>query len=123
MKTLRPPLKFSNHKAYAWPHRYNIAPSQPVLALVGDPEPRLDVMEWGYVPSWAKPEKNMKPAQRIALLKKNIAESASKTAAIIRINAAKLRQSVWPDRRVAEKARKERKDKESRAKAQPAVVD
>lgn len=37
-------------------HRYNIAPSQPVLAVVADPRPRLEVMEWGYIPSWAKPE-------------------------------------------------------------------
>jgi putative SOS response-associated peptidase YedK len=41
------------------PRRYNIAPSQPVLALVADPHPRIDVMEWGYVPTWAKPEANM----------------------------------------------------------------
>jgi putative SOS response-associated peptidase YedK len=43
------------------PHRYNVAPSQPVLTIIGDPEPRVEVMEWGFVPSWAKPEKNIKP--------------------------------------------------------------
>jgi putative SOS response-associated peptidase YedK len=43
------------------PRRYNIAPSQPVLALIGDPEPRLEVMEWGFIPSWAKPGQEMKP--------------------------------------------------------------
>jgi hypothetical protein len=70
----------------------------------------------------AQTQKAMKPAQRLAILKRNIAESASKTAAIIRTNAAKLRQSVWPDPRAAEKARKDKlrlKD----AKVQPIEVD
>jgi len=48
-------------KALLHPRRYNIAPSQPVLALIGDPEPRLEVMEWGFIPSWAKPGQEMKP--------------------------------------------------------------
>ncbi len=43
------------------PHRFNIAPSQPVLAVVADPRPRLEVMEWGYIPSWAKPETKPRP--------------------------------------------------------------
>jgi putative SOS response-associated peptidase YedK len=43
------------------PHRYNIAPSQPVVALVADPEPRIEVMEWGFIPSWAKPGQEVRP--------------------------------------------------------------
>jgi putative SOS response-associated peptidase YedK len=42
------------------PRRYNIAPSQPVVALVADPRPRIEVMEWGYIPTWAKPGANMR---------------------------------------------------------------
>src|SRR5438132_3711401 len=42
------------------PRRYNIAPSQPVVALVADPEPRLEVMEWGFIPSWAKPGQDLR---------------------------------------------------------------
>ncbi len=44
----------------AHPRQYNIAPSQPVLGVVADPTPRLMVMEWGFVPSWAKPENDTK---------------------------------------------------------------
>jgi putative SOS response-associated peptidase YedK len=43
------------------PRRYNVAPSQPVLGIVADPHPRIEVMEWGYVPVWAKPGSAMKP--------------------------------------------------------------
>jgi putative SOS response-associated peptidase YedK len=43
------------------PRRYNIAPSQPVLGLVADPHPRIEIFEWGYIPVWAKPEREMKP--------------------------------------------------------------
>lgn len=42
------------------PRLYNIAPSLPVLGLVADPELRPDVMEWGFVPSWAKEEAKMR---------------------------------------------------------------
>lgn len=45
----------------AHPRRYNIAPSQPVMGLVADPSPRIEVMEWGFLPGWATPEKKMKP--------------------------------------------------------------
>ena len=38
------------------PRLYNIAPSQPVLGMVATPECRLDIMEWGFVPGWAKEE-------------------------------------------------------------------
>ena len=34
--------------------RYNIAPSQPVVAWVRDPGPRMEVFSWGLVPSWAR---------------------------------------------------------------------
>ncbi|MCB0714326.1 MAG: SOS response-associated peptidase [Ignavibacteriae bacterium] len=43
------------------PRLYNIAPSQPVVGLVADPEPRIEVMEWGFVPSWAKDDGKFKP--------------------------------------------------------------
>jgi putative SOS response-associated peptidase YedK len=44
----------------AHPRRYNIAPSQPVLGIVADPHPRIEIMEWGYVPSWARPGVELK---------------------------------------------------------------
>ena len=34
--------------------RYNIAPTQPVLAVVNDGHRRGELMRWGLVPSWAK---------------------------------------------------------------------
>ena len=34
--------------------RYNIAPTQSVLAVVNDGERRGEMMRWGLVPSWAK---------------------------------------------------------------------
>lgn len=36
------------------PPRYNIAPSQLVAAVLNDPEPRINFLKWGLVPSWAK---------------------------------------------------------------------
>lgn len=39
-----PPLKPS----------YNIAPSRPVPVLLRHPEPKLDFLRWGLIPSWAK---------------------------------------------------------------------
>lgn len=34
--------------------RYNIAPSQSVLTLINDGEPRAGLLRWGLIPSWAK---------------------------------------------------------------------
>ena len=34
--------------------RYNIAPTQPVLALANDKPDRFDFFLWGLIPSWAK---------------------------------------------------------------------
>src|SRR6476660_7614585 len=34
--------------------RYNIAPSQPILAVANDKPDRCDHFFWGLVPSWAK---------------------------------------------------------------------
>jgi putative SOS response-associated peptidase YedK len=34
--------------------RYNIAPSQQVAAVLNEPDPRIDHLKWGLVPSWAK---------------------------------------------------------------------
>ncbi len=38
------------------PRLFNIAPSQPVLGLVSGPSIEADIMEWGFLPSWAKPD-------------------------------------------------------------------
>ena len=44
----------------AHPRLYNVAPSQPVLGLVGGPTIGYEVMEWGFIPSWAKEEGNFR---------------------------------------------------------------
>jgi putative SOS response-associated peptidase YedK len=36
------------------PSRYNIAPSQPILAVPNDGKNKLELYQWGLVPSWAK---------------------------------------------------------------------
>src|SRR2546423_92737 len=40
------------------PPRYNIAPSQPILAATNDVKPgsgaKFDFLHWGFIPSWAK---------------------------------------------------------------------
>ena len=36
--------------------RYNVAPSQDVVAVMNDGEKHLDWLRWGLVPSWAKDE-------------------------------------------------------------------
>ena len=33
--------------------RYNIAPTQPVAAVMAGPQPRVEYVQWGLVPSWA----------------------------------------------------------------------
>lgn len=43
------------------PRLYNVAPSQPVLGLVGGPRIGAEIMEWGFLPSWAKEEGKFKP--------------------------------------------------------------
>lgn len=43
------------------PRRYNIAPSQPILGVVADPHRRIEILEWGYIPSWARPGQELKP--------------------------------------------------------------
>jgi putative SOS response-associated peptidase YedK len=42
--------------------RYNIAPTQRVLAIVNDGGPRYVALHWGFVPSWASAERG---AQRM----------------------------------------------------------
>ena len=37
--------------------RYNIAPSQPILAVANDRADRYDHFLWGLIPSWAKDPK------------------------------------------------------------------
>ncbi|HVZ41208.1 MAG TPA: SOS response-associated peptidase [Candidatus Kapabacteria bacterium] len=36
----------------AHPRRYNIAPGQPVTILVADPGLRVEIAEWGFIPTW-----------------------------------------------------------------------
>ncbi|RME56459.1 MAG: SOS response-associated peptidase, partial [Deltaproteobacteria bacterium] len=45
--------------AASWEPRYNIAPSQPVLAIVQeeDGQRRLRTFRWGLIPAWAKDER------------------------------------------------------------------
>jgi putative SOS response-associated peptidase YedK len=39
------------------PHRYNIAPSQPVAVVPNDGSNRVDLFNWGLIPFWAKDPK------------------------------------------------------------------
>ena len=39
------------------PPRYNIAPTQPVVALLDDGERRVEQFQWGLIPHWAKAPK------------------------------------------------------------------
>ena len=71
-----PPNAVSEEAAALLEPRYNIAPTQPVVAArtrgrasvrdsrarsgppgSGSPEPRIDVLRWGLIPSWAKDPK------------------------------------------------------------------
>ena len=54
-------LELSVAKELSHPRRYNVAPSQPVIGIVADPHPRVEIMEWGFIPSWARPERDPKP--------------------------------------------------------------
>ena len=44
---------FGVHMHAMLPARYNIAPSQPVLAIRGQPQRELVALRWGLVPFWA----------------------------------------------------------------------
>jgi putative SOS response-associated peptidase YedK len=47
--------RFSFHAAnLSFTPRYNIAPSQQVLAVIGAEERRVGLLHWGLIPSWAK---------------------------------------------------------------------
>lgn len=47
--------RFSFHAANpSFKPRYNIAPSQQVLAVISDEERRGGLLRWGLIPSWAK---------------------------------------------------------------------
>lgn len=41
--------------------RYNIAPTQPILALTNEQGGRWDHLLWGLIPLWARPELGVKP--------------------------------------------------------------
>lgn len=45
----------------AEPRRYNVAPGQPVLAVVADPRPRVEILEWGFIPTWSRPGAEARP--------------------------------------------------------------
>jgi putative SOS response-associated peptidase YedK len=36
------------------PPRYNIAPTQPILAARNEPKPKFEPLHWGLIPPWAK---------------------------------------------------------------------
>lgn len=38
------------------PPRYNIAPTQPIAAVLNDGSNQIDYVRWGLIPSWAKDE-------------------------------------------------------------------
>jgi len=39
--------------------RYNIAPTQPVVAVLNDRRHKMDLLQWGLIPPWARePDKN-----------------------------------------------------------------
>ncbi|NJL47793.1 MAG: SOS response-associated peptidase [Leptolyngbyaceae cyanobacterium SM2_5_2] len=48
---------FQIHPALPIEPRYNIAPTQPVVAVVATaeaPQPQFQILRWGLIPSWAK---------------------------------------------------------------------
>lgn len=47
-------FKLKMTRPFAVRPRFNIAPSQPVLAVVEDPVRKFEIMQWGLVPSWSK---------------------------------------------------------------------
>ena len=58
LKTSRARIKemFRLQRLGEFDHRYNITPSQPVLAVRQDPSGELEglLLKWGLIPSWAK---------------------------------------------------------------------
>lgn len=38
--------------------RYNIAPTQEIVTIVGNGSPHLELQQWGLVPSWSKDERS-----------------------------------------------------------------
>jgi len=36
------------------PSRFNIAPSQPIACIVHENQTKVDIMNWGFIPKWAK---------------------------------------------------------------------
>lgn len=45
----------------AQPRLFNVAPSMPVLGVVDDGQLGFEIMEWGYLPVWAKPGGKYRP--------------------------------------------------------------
>ena len=63
------------------PPRYNIAPSQPILAVANDKPDQYDYFLWGLIPSWAKDPKignTMINARGESLASKNAFKNAYK---------------------------------------------
>jgi putative SOS response-associated peptidase YedK len=48
--------EFEGETGFEWPPRYNLAPSQDLLAIRADPEGRARFVQlrWGLIPSWAR---------------------------------------------------------------------
>ena len=47
---------FEGETGFEWPPRYNLAPSQNLLAIRADPEGHVGFaqLRWGLIPSWAR---------------------------------------------------------------------
>jgi putative SOS response-associated peptidase YedK len=61
--------------------RYNIAPTQPILAIANDNPDRAEFFRWGLIPSWAKDEKignQLCNARSESLAQKNTFKNAYK---------------------------------------------
>jgi hypothetical protein len=54
-------------------------------------------------------QKTLKPGERFAETRKYLARQATKTAEIIKVNASKLRNAVWPDPASAKAKKQEQK--------------
>jgi hypothetical protein len=67
--------------------------------------------------------KMSKPEELFAGTKKYLARQASKTAEIIKINAANIRKTVWPEAKPAAKAATPEKSARPDTGAQPAKSD
>lgn len=71
----------------------------------------------GKRPAARQNQKVLKPGERLAATKKYLAEKASKTAAVIRTNASRIKEAMFPDSEAATKTGGEAKPEPKAAKA------